>query len=155
MTFRDFIAALVAFLCVLAMCEVILPEGNLRAYVRYVAGLLTVLFLLNYGGKIEIVSVFESALFNEKDVVQKSEELVTSRVTALVEERIADDILLNFPKCTCVNRVTVNEEGKVTFMEIVTNGFVSQEELSKRYGVMTDRIVIRGVGEYEDVNAHN
>ncbi len=155
MTFRDFIVALIAFLCVLAMCEVILPEGNMRAYVRYAAGLLTVLFLLNYGGKLELSSVFDSSVIEEKSIIQNSEELVASRVMALVEGRVADDILASFPNCVHVNRITVNDEGKVTFAEIVAEGFISKEELSKKYGVMTSQIVIRGVGEREDSNDHN
>lgn len=146
---RDFIVTLVAFLCVLAMLEIVFPEGDFRVYTRYAAGMLTVLFLLNCGKKVDVSTSFGDVVFDEKAIVHEAEILAENRVTALMTEYIADDVLSNFPECVNVNKVTISENGGVAYLEVAAKGFVSKEELSKRYGISSSQIIIRGVGEYE------
>ena len=141
------LVSLMCYLAVVATTETILPSGEIRAYVRYFLGLLTLLYLLNFGTKVEVGTLWcelnAPSIFEQAQV----EESVTNRVRELVEERVSDDVLSTFPECASVTSVSISEDGEVVGLELVTNGFVSRSALSERYGIPSQNIVIRGEGE--------
>ena len=141
------LVSLMCYLAVVATTETILPSGEIRAYVRYFLGLLTLLYLLNFGTKVEVGTLWGElnapSIFEQAQV----EESVTNHVRELVEERVSDDVLSTFPECASVTSVSISEDGEVIGLELVTNGFVSRSALSERYGIPSQNIVIRGEGE--------
>ncbi len=150
MSIRDFLVALIAFLSISAMITVALPEGNMRGYTKYVIGLLTILFLLTFGKEVNFDFAFGENLVQGSYDVGLAEGNANERINKLMEERIADDLLSTYPQCQRVIRVSFNKNGGVEGIEIIANGVISRSELSERYGVATEHIIIRGVGEYED-----
>lgn len=147
MTVQSFLLSLMVFLVISTAIEFVLPSGETAAYAKYFIGLVTVLFLLTLGSKFDWENMWGDVSFQASHEIGFAEQKVSDRVQALMEERIAADVLETFPECTSVSEVVINEEGAVGALEVVTVRFVSRSAIAERYGIPVERVTVRGVGE--------
>lgn len=147
MSIQSILLNLTIFLLVCTMVESVLPDGSMTAYVRYCIGLLVVLFVLTLGKGITLPDLWRDTPFEMTFDLKSTEQIANERVQSMLKERITTDVLNEFPGCTSVDNITLEEDGSVSGMELAVDEFVSRSAIAKRYGVSPDRIIIRGVGE--------
>ena len=141
---RETLLALVGILTISVAVEALVPTGSMAPFVRYFVGTLFLLVVLHL-----FTSCFSAGeMLSLPEVDAQSAELqFQERVIHLQEEKVKNDLLTVFSDSVSSCTVICGDDCTVERVELVAKAFVSRSEISERYGVLEQNIIIRGVGE--------